>query len=449
MRTNNQLEISVEERFARSLRGKVIVTGLITIPLRVEPTSNLRTDAASLRIEGDRRTRRPHRARWSVAAATVLLAALAGWWWLSGSGLPVVQTATATMTASGGGMGDQTVLNASGYVTARRRATVSARVTGRITEVLVEEGMPVRQGQVLARLDDSSARAAIDLAEAQLAAARSNLDEIVVRVREAQMNQARAGRLAAAGIAAAADLDTISAEVDALTARLGAATSAVSVAEKQVAQRRVELADTVVRAPFSGVAISKDAQAGEMVSPVSAGGGFTRTGISTIVDMSSLEIQVDVNEANINRVSRDQPVTAVVDAYPEWQIPARVITTVPAADRQKASVQVRIAFNQVDPRILPDMGVKVSFLHASTGSQSAPPARSRLLVPRRAVQIDDGRHVVFVVRDGRAERRPVTLGTGDADQIEIQSGLSAGERIVVDGPDDLTNNSRVQEAPVR
>jgi RND family efflux transporter MFP subunit len=411
-------------------------------------TQNLSTDVASLRIERQPRAHRSPGALWAVPI-TLLLAALGGWWWLSGSGVAVVKTAIVTMSGSGVGNGDQTELNASGYVTARRRATVSARVTGKIIEVLIEEGMPVRQGQVLARLDDSSARAALDLAEAQLAAARSNRDEIEVRLREAHTNRGRAGRLAAAGIVATADLDTSAAEVDALTARLGAAHSAVSVAEKQVAQRRVDLADTIVRAPFNGVATSNDAQAGEMVSPVSAGGGFTRTGISTIVDMSSLEIQVDVNEANLNRVSRGQPVTAVLDAYPEWQIPARVITTVPAADRQKAAMQVRVAFDEIDPRILPDMGVKVSFLHASPEGEGAPPARSRLLVPRRAVRTDDGRQVVFVVRDGRAERRPVTLGTGDADQIEIQSGLGAGERIVVDAPDGLANNSRVQEASVR
>ena len=408
---------------------------------------SLKTDAASLRINADVRARRPRRAVWGLVAITVLLAALGGWWWLNGSRIAVVHTATVTMGPRGG-VGDQTVLNASGYVTARRRATVSARVTGRITEVLVEEGMPVRQGQVLARLDDSNARAALDLAEAQLAAARSNLDEIVVRVREAETNHDRAGRLAAAGVIAAADLDTIGTEVNALIARLGAANSAVAVAEKQVAQRRVDLADTIVRAPFDGIAISKDAQAGEMVSPVSAGGGFTRTGISTIVDMSSLEIQVDVNEATINRVSRGQPVTALLDAYPEWQIPARVITTVPAADRQKASVQVRIALDEVDPRILPDMGVKVSFL-SPVDRKGAPPERSGIFVPRRAVRTDDGQHVVFVVRDGRAEQRSVTLGTVDGGQIEIQSGLSAGERIVLDGPDDLTNNARVREGPVR
>lgn len=213
------------------------------------------TDAASLRIEGHRRTRRPYRALWAVPA-TLLLAALTGWWWLSGSQVPVVQTFTVPMTTTG--VGDPAVLNASGYVNARRRATVSARVTGKIAEVLVEEGMPVTKGQVLARLDDSAARAALALGEAQLASARSELGEIEVRLREARTNQARWQRLGRAGVVPAAELDSVDAEVDALTARLGAASSAVAVAEKQVTLRRVDVADMVVRAPFDGVAITNN-----------------------------------------------------------------------------------------------------------------------------------------------------------------------------------------------
>jgi RND family efflux transporter MFP subunit len=331
--------------------------------------NDLKTDLASLRIEDERRSTlrgsrrgakvwRPRNVLWVVAIP--LLAAVAGWWWITRSPSPVVQTWVQTPTRPGAP--SSTVLDASGYVTARRRSTVSARVTGKIAEILVEEGMSVRAGQVLARLDDSDARAGLALAEAQLDAAQRSIDEIEVRVREAQVRRARLDLLLEARVIAAAEFDTATAEVDVLEARLRTAASEVTVAERQVAQRRIDIADTVVRAPFDGVAISKDAQAGEMVSPVSAGGGFTRTGISTIVDMSSLEIQVDVNEAYINRVARGQPVTAVLDAYPDWRIPARVITTVPAADRQKATVQVRIAFDELDPRILPDMGVKVSFL---------------------------------------------------------------------------------------
>ena len=405
---------------------------------------DLRTEAALLRIDADRRSRTPS-GRW-VVPTVLLVATVAGWWWLTGSQVLTVQTTTVTTRTPGAA--DQTVLTASGYVTARRRATVSSKVMGKLTEVLVEEGIPVREGQVLARLDDSVPRAALGIAEAQLAAAHSDLGEIEVRLREAQVKQARQRELAAAGLVASAELDSISAEVEALTARLAAATSAVAVAEKQLALRRVELADTTISAPFDGVVISKDAQAGEMVSPMSAG-GFTRTGVCTIVDMSSLEVEVDVNEARINRISPRQPVAVVLDAYPERRIPGRVVTTVPSADRQKATVQVRIAVEKIDPHMLPDMTAKVSFLQEAQQSQKAPHVHPRLLVPRRAVRSNDGQNVVFVVHHGQAERRVVGLGTDDGDQVEIHSGLSSGERIVIEGPNDLTHNARVQEDSVQ
>jgi RND family efflux transporter MFP subunit len=416
-------------------------------------TRDLRTETASLRIDGDRRDDRLRLSRFGgqvplwMVPAVLLTAALAGWWWLTRSRVLTVQMMTLTMRAPDAA--DQAVLTASGYVTARRRATVSSRVTGKLSAVLVDAGMPVREGQVLAHLDDSVAHAAIGIADAQLAAARSELGEIEVRLREAQANQGRQRRLAAAGLVSAAELDTTSAAVDALTARLAAAASAVSVAAKQLALRRVELADTILRAPFDGVVISKDAQAGEMVSPTSAGGGFTRTGVCTIVDMSSREIALDVNEAHINRVAPGQRVAALLDAYPGTPFHGRVVATVPAADRQKATVQVRIAVDEVDPRMLPDMTVKVSFLQESKQSQTAASARPPLLVPRRAVRLDDGQDVVFVVRDGRAERRVVRLGTHEGDQVEIQSGLSSGDRIIVEGPNDLTHNARVKEDSAR
>jgi RND family efflux transporter MFP subunit len=411
---------------------------------------DLSTEAASLRIERDGRT--PLRAsryrgeRW-VGIVLALIAVFASWWWLTASRALTVQITTVSMRTPG--ITDQTVLTASGYVTARRRATVSSRVMGTLSEVLVEPGMPVRKGQVLARLDASLARAALSVSEAQLTAARSDLGEIEVRLREAQTNQGRHLRLVQAGVVAAAELDTTNATVEALAARLAAAASAVGVAEQQLALRRVELADTTLRAPFDGVVISKDAQAGEMVSPTSAGGGFTRTGICTIVDMSSLEIEVDVNEAHIGRIFSGQPVAVVLDAYPEQRIPGRVVTPVPTADRQKATVQVRIATEQRDPHMLPDMTVKVSFLEESEESPTAANMRPRLLVPRRAVRSDGEQNVVFVVRDGRADRVEVRLGPADGDQVEVQSGLSAGDRVVVDAPASLIDKTRVQEASVQ
>jgi RND family efflux transporter MFP subunit len=405
---------------------------------------------ASLRIERDARTRlRPWRngvVRW-LGLAFVAAALIAGWSWLTASRALSVQTALVTAPAVSGA--EHTVLTASGYVTARRRATVSSRVMGRLSEVLVEAGMSVREGQVLARLDDSVARAAFSVGEAQLNAARSDLGEIEVRLREAQTNQARHRRLIETGVVAVAELDATDATVEALNARLAAASSAVAVAEQQLAMRRVELADTTLRAPFDGVVISKDAQPGEMVSPTSAGGGFTRTGICTIVDMTSLEIEVDVNEAHIGRILPKQPVAVVLDAYPDKRIPGHVVATVPAADRQQATVQVRIAVEQLEPHMLPDMTVKVSFLDQSAESHASTDMRPQLLVPRRAVRSVDGKHVVFVVRGERAERVEVRLGSDDGDRVEVQSGVRAGDRIVIDGPDNLTDRARVQEASVR
>ncbi len=361
----------------------------------------------------------------------------------------------ASVTADAAGAGAGTVLNASGYVTARRRATVSSKVTGKVVEVFVEEGKSIREGQVLARLDDSQARAALALAEAQLGAARKGFAEDQARLREAEQNLDRRQRLLTEQVVGRAEVDTAQSEVDAITARIAYAQQQIAVAESQVQLRRTDLNDTVVRAPFSGVAISKDAQPGEMVSPVSAGGGFTRTGICTIVDMASLEIEVDVNESYINRVSAGQKVEAVLDAYPDWRIPAHVITTVPTADRQKATVRVRIGFDRpagtgagrraasaLDPRILPDMGVKVSFL----GDDPTPAAAggSRLLAPKAAVRSVNGAAVVFVLRGESVERRAIQVGAEDGDRIEVRSGLSAGDRVVVDGPDALKDGDKIK-----
>jgi RND family efflux transporter MFP subunit len=274
--------------------------------------SDLKDELAALRIE--REPYRPRSGRWVrwVVMLAVIAAAGAGvWWWLTRERPIDVETAAVTTRAAGT---QAAVLNASGYVTARRRATVSSKITGKVVEVNVEEGMAVKEGQVLARLDDVTLRASLALSQAQAEAARRALREIEVRLEEAKVQLRRRAQLFKEGIITAAEFDTAEAEVASLEARLAAAREQISVAESQIALVRTNLEDTVIRAPFSGVAISKDAQPGEMVSPVSAGGGFTRTGISTIVDMASLEIEVDVNESYINRVRPGQPVTAVLNA---------------------------------------------------------------------------------------------------------------------------------------
>jgi len=379
---------------------------------------------------------------WLVTAS-VLLAALAGfflWRTLGARGNKVVRTAPVREVVTGAG---DAVLDASGYVTARRKATVSSKVTGKISGVMVEEGMVVSEGQVLARLDDAIQAKSLALAEAQLVSARRAREETRVRLEEAKINLGRIERLVEQLVDSRASLDTAQAEVDSLEARLALGEEEVNVAERIVIVRRQELEDTIIRAPFDGVAISKDAQPGEMVSPVSAGGGFTRTGICTIVDMASLEIEVDVNEAYINRVRPDQRVEAVLDAYPEWRIPGKVITTVPAADRQKATVRVRIAFDELEPRILPDMGVKVTFLGSEEKATDS--AKSRLIIPRAAMRREAGRDMVFVLQGDHVESRGVTLGAASGSDVEVVEGLSVGERVVVEGAEDLADGDIVVE----
>lgn len=383
---------------------------------------------------------------WLAAGLVVLGGGgAAGWRWWEEARIPAVRTAAVRQAAPADGQ--PTVLNASGYVTARLQSTVSSKVTGRIVEVLVEEGMAVRRGQVLARLDDTTERSYLALAEAQLGARRGALAELEVRHEEARLDLDRQRRLLEQRLIGQADLDTAQAEADSLRARIANQREQIVVAEREIDVRRTALEDTVIRAPFSGVAISKDAQPGEMISPVSAGGGFTRTGVCTIVDMSSLEIEVDVNESYINRVSPGQRVLAALDAYPDWEIPARVITTIPAADRQRATVLVRIAFDELgDPRILPDMGVNVAFLEAGPPPEEAvADAAPRLWIPAAALRGDGGARVVFVARGGAVERRAVTTGVEDGGDVEVLAGLSAGERVVVEGPAELADGDRVAD----
>lgn len=392
-----------------------------------------------LRIDRSQAARRRPRIWLPVAMIVLLVLAVAATWrMVSSSAIAEVRAATVRETAAGAG---STVLNASGYVTARRRATVSSKVTGKVVEVLIEEGLQVDAGQVLARLDTTNLDASLALAQARLASARSALQETEVRIAEARLQLGRSERLVRDGVASQLDLDTARAEVDALSARLERQREEIEVASSEVRLWQRQVADMTIRAPFSGVIVSKDAQPGEMISPVSAGGGFTRTGIGTIVDMESLEIEVDVNESYINRVQAGQRVEAILDAYPDWKIPTRVIAIVPTADRQKATVRVRIGFEELDARILPDMGVKVAFQEPAGAATS----EARIEVPAAAVRQRDGKELVFVLRDGRVERRAVTSGETRNGTTTIVAGLTPGERVVVEGPADLADGDEIKE----
>ena len=405
--------------------------------------ANLKDDLAALKIEHSDRGGGSRTGVWITVIVLLVVAGAGGWYWTTQLQAAEVKVAPVMAKSAGGGAAGA-VLNASGYVTARRRATVSSKVTGKVMEVFIEEGQAVRQGQVLARLDDSQARAALAFAEAQVAASRKSAAQDQARLKEAELNLERRQRLMKEQVVGKAEVDAAQADVDTFKANIAYAQEQIAVAETQVRMRRTELDDMTVRAPFSGVAISKDAQPGEMVSPVSAGGGFTRTGIGTIVDMSSLEIEVDVNESYINRVRPGQKVEAILDAYPDWRIPSRVITTVPTADRQKATVRVRIAFEKLDPRILPDMGVKVSFLREEETPRATAAAAPTVSVPKAAVKSDNGSTVVFVLKEDRVERRAVRTGLETGDEVEVLSGLSPGERVVVDAPPQLKDGDRVK-----
>jgi RND family efflux transporter MFP subunit len=403
---------------------------------------DLNGELAALRIEREPlRTNDRRWVKWVLLLVALVAGGFAAWQWATRERPIEVETAAVSERAVGT---QAAVLNASGYVTARRRATVSSKITGKVVEVNVEEGMAVKEGQILARLDDATARAAVALAEAQAQAARGGVRENEVRLEEARLRTGRLTRLVKEGFSTPAEVDAAQAEVDSFEARIASAREQVRVAERQIEFERTNLDNTIIRAPFSGMAISKDAQPGEMVSPVSAGGGFTRTGICTIVDMRSLEIEVDVNESYINRVKTSQQVTAVLDAYPDWQIPAHVITTVPTADRQKATVLVRIGFAELDPRILPDMGVKVTFLREAD-STDQPAARAVTLVPKAAIRADGSQSYAFVVTGGVVDRRAVTTGGIDGDRIEVLAGLSTGERVIVSPPPELASGALAVE----
>ena len=402
------------------------------------PTDRL----AELRIGDEQRGSRPLALVTAIIGGLVVLGGGLSAVFLLGSEPEVAMVRTARVRSVSVDAGT-TVLNASGYVTARRQATVSSKMAGQITQISIEEGMEVEAGQVLARLDASNLDRSLRLAEAQAEAARKAVLEVEAQLAEARLRQGRTRRLVEQEVAGQADLDRVDGEVATLEARIERQREDIEVSDRQADVIRQQIEDTVIRAPFDGVITAKNAQPGEMMSPIAGGAGFTRTGIGTIVDMASREIEVDVNEAYINRVSPGQPVDAVLDSYDDWRIPARVIAIIPTADRDRATVRVRIGFEELDPRILPDMGVKVSFRSAESEPAEAPEG---LLVEAAAVFRDTGRDLVLLVRDGRVQRRAVRLGDRLGGDVFVLSGLVEGDRVVVEGPEGLGDGDMVEEA---
>jgi RND family efflux transporter MFP subunit len=397
-----------------------------------------------LRIDRRATPSAPSRTGLWIGLAIAAVAIIGGVAWFAigrGAGTEV-RTTSAIAIGSGGSGGS--VLDASGYVVARRQATVSAKITGKVREVLIEEGQRVEAGQIMATLDPVDADAQRRLSQSQLEAARSQTLGVKAQLVEAEANANRLGRLVGQKLVSRSQYEQAVAQRDALRAQLAAAQQNAQVASDSLRIAENGVDNTIVRAPFAGVVIAKAAQPGEIVSPLSAGGGFTRTGIGTIVDMDSLEVEVDVGESFIGRVQPGMPVEAVLNAYADWKIPAEVIAIIPAADRGKATVKVRIALKQRDARIVPDMGVRVSFLEKA--KPDAPKQAPGALVPADAVVSRAGADVVFVVDGETVEQRTVTIGRTLGDDREVTKGLSGGETVVIAPPDALKNGARVRIA---
>ena len=377
---------------------------------------------------------------WLAAIVLLVIAAIVAWFW-SRPGAVRVHVALAQPIAGGASAGS--ILDASGYVVARRQATVASKITARMVELDIEEGDLVKAGQIIAKLDDTNIRAALNQASAQLDYAKASLAETEVYLANAQRDYERQKSLLPGHFVSQAAVDNSQTTLDGLRAQLATQRSNVDVVAEglKVAQRNLD--DTIIRAPFSGIVTVKAAQPGEMVSPISAGGGFTRTGIGTIVDMDSLEFQVDVNENFINKVRADQKVSAKLNAYPDWLIPGHVIAVIPTADRSKGTVTVRIALDQKDSRVLPEMGVRVSFLAERTEGADSKPAVG-VSVPSNAVQASGETGVVFILRGDTVERRAVRLGASSGDNATVLSGLTAGDRLAMGDFTQLKDGAKVR-----
>jgi RND family efflux transporter MFP subunit len=385
------------------------------------------------------------RRTWIIAGAIALAVLLAAVAWFA---LPV-HAVTAVQTVSAqpiGGSGGTSVLDATGYVTARRQATVSAQITGTVAAVLIEEGDHVKEGQVIGRLDDTAQRAILAQAQAQVHSAQAMLLQAQALLAQNQRDVKRDEDLVTRKLVSEQAVELARTQVETQTALVQAQRKQIDLAEANVRSAQVQLDYCTVRAPFTGVVIAKAAQVGEIISPLSAGGGFTRTGIGTLVDMDSLEVEVDVNEAYINRVEPGQRVESVLNAYPDWHIPSHVIAIIPTADRSKATVKVRIGLDVKDNRLVPDMGVRVSFLEAGKAGAATPERVHGVLVPAAALRKDGAEDVVFVVKDHRAQRRVVTVGATSGDSRQLLAGVSPGEAVIVDAPAELRDGAAVREA---
>jgi RND family efflux transporter MFP subunit len=402
-------------------------------------------DLSGLRIDRDRPPPGVSRAlRWSVIitlGAAVLVVAF--FFLLRGSGGPSVEVALAQRV--GAGAGGSTGVTANGYVVARTQASVSSKITGRLEYLGVEEGSVVEAGEIMARLESADYAATVAQREAELGTARAGLLETEAERDQLQRDVARSRDLLARGLTSEQETEQLEAQLTTAEARVNRERAQVQAAEAAVGVARANLENTYIRAPFSGTVLRKDAEVGEIVAPAVTGGGLTRGAVVTMADLETLEVEVDVNEAYIARIRNGQAASIDLDAYPDTSFRGRVRQVVPTADRQRATVEVKVSILDVDSRILPEMGATVEFLEQAEDVQPAGP--ERVFVPAAAVLDDAGRQIVWIVSDGRVERREVDAGPVTGERREIRSGVSAGEQVVVAGHEGLEDGSRVRIAP--
>jgi RND family efflux transporter MFP subunit len=415
--------------------------------MATEPAENLR-DLASLRIDREALEARPRRPalRWVLALAALALVAAGGWAayrrWLEPLAIPEVEVAAAATQAPGRA---GALLTAAGYVVAQRQAAVSSKIPGRLADLRVREGSRVRRGDVIGRLESRDYAAQLEEARRELEVARAAHAEARAREFEARREFERQRRLLAEGVASQSDFDAAEARFKVAAAQVASSEAAIPRAEAAVIVAQVALDDTLIVAPFDGVVTTKNAEIGEIVAPVSVGGAAAGSSVALIADMETLEAEVDVNESHIGRIREGQPAEIVLDAYPERRYPGVLRQIVPTANRQKATIQAKVAFREKGAEVLPEMSARVTFL------ETAPPegasGRTRVFVPRGALLTRGGSPAVLVLRDGRAALVPVRTGAEVDGRVEVLSGLNGGESLILNPPETVQNGSRVRVRP--
>ncbi len=398
-------------------------------------------DLHRLRIDRNQPSAAPNRALpWVIGLAVAAIVFVGGTLWFLRRNA-TVDVKLARVEVSGGENGSAAGITANGYVVARTRASVSSRISGRLASLTVEEGSVVKRGQVLARLENAEYGAAVAQAVADSARAEASLLEAKTTREQLARDLQRAKDLLVRNLEAARTVEDLTSQVAAADARIGVQEAQVQSATAAIAYARANLENTSIRAPFDGTVLRKDAEVGEVVAPVATGGGLTRGAVVTMADLQTLEVEVDVNEAYIAQIQSGQPTRIVLDAYPTASFAGEVRQIVPTADRQRATVQVKVTIVDKDPRILPEMGARVDFLTAAADSA----APMRIFVPADAVASDGGRTIVWVVRDGAVSRTLVEAGPVSGGRREVRSGLSGGENIVIDPPLTLKQGDKVHD----